>query len=207
MFPTPKPPSNDAQKKAAEQSRKDEAARQDQLSRGMGNINSTFSQYNDGYYNNLANQYRSFYAPQLDKQYRDAKEQALFNAARAGTINSSAASKTNADVASRFGEQRQAIESGANNYANQARQQIEAQRAGLVSQLYSTGDSSVAAAGMNQIGAPALPALSPLASVFDGISGLAANDARIRAYDPNAPGIVGSLTGKKRGDALNVVTG
>lgn len=195
-FPSASVPSNSASEKAAKQARSDENDREKALKKGNNSINQAFAGYNDNYYTGLQKNYTDYYDPQLATQYGDATQNALFNAARAGIVNSSAAAKTNADLARSNGEQEQSILSGAESYANQARSQISQQRSALQNQLQASG-GNLPTGALTQVAAPSLPALTPLGDLFTNIAGVASNQARVQAFQNGASGSLSTNTGQQ----------
>jgi len=201
-FPSASVPSNDSAEKAAQQAREDENNRQANLASGNQAINGAFSGYDNNYYGGLAKKYSNYYTPQLENQYSNATQNALFNAARAGIVDSSAAAKTNADLARSHGEQQQSIQSGAQSYANQARSQIGSQRSALQNQLMASG-GNVDVGNLTQVQAPTLPTLTPLGDLFTNTAGVVSNQARVQALQNGANG-VGVLSNQNQQGTLGV---
>lgn len=164
---------------------------------GNNAINNAFGGYDDAYFGGLEKSYKDYYMPQLEDQYSNAKDQSLFNAARAGIINSSAAAKTNADLEKSRGTQEQAVISGAQNYANSARSQIGNQRSALQGQLQASGGNYVDTSGLSQISAPALNPLTPLGDLFSNVAGVASNDSLVRARQAGTNSILNPSGQKK----------
>lgn len=187
------PDTSKQQKKAAAQTRADEQQRQANLSYGNNAINSAFSGYDDPYYDKLKSNYTDFYNPQLETKFSDAQQQALFNNARAGTINSSAAAKTNSDLQREKGTQEQSVLSGAESYANNARQQIASQKAQLQGALSASGGNYVDTGALSNIAPPTLPTLSPLGDIFSAVAGVASNDAAVRARAAGAASVLSPI--------------
>lgn len=190
----------------AEQKRQDDAARAEandksaRLKQGTDNINNAFSNYDQNYYQGLANKYSDFYLPQLADQGQTAQQQLLYGLARQGILNSSAKGYEYGQLQKQYGLQQQGILSNAQAYSNNAKQQIENQRSNLLSQLNATGGDKVTSAGFlggssaNAVGsypisAPVLQSFSPLGDLFQNVSSVAANDARVS----NATGRPGFL--------------
>lgn len=163
--------------------------RQANLAAGQSAINNAFAGYGNKYFDGLKKNYTDFYNPQLETQFGNAKESALFNEARAGIVNSSAAAKTNADLEQQHGVQSQSILSGAESYANNARQQIAAEKAQLQGALVASGGNYVDTGALANIAPPSLPALTPLSDLFSAVAGVASNDAKVRAYNSGAASI------------------
>ncbi len=182
-------PSNDAAEKSAERARKTQQETQSRIAAGNKAIGSAFQSYTPGYYNSLKKKYTGVYMPQLSTQYDESKQNALFNAARAGIVDSSAAAKTNADLERTNGEQQQTILSGAENYANNARSQVNSQAAALRQENVASGGGFING-GSGPIAAPSLQALTPLANLFTNVAGVASNAANVAAFKNGANGVL-----------------
>src|SRR3546814_1150118 len=74
---------------AAEAARRDEEARQARIRAGMGQIDQTFSQFNDDYFDTRSKAYLDYATPQLEDQFAKAKEQLIFALSRGGNLNRS----------------------------------------------------------------------------------------------------------------------
>jgi hypothetical protein len=181
----------------ARQQRQDEIARQNNINTGIGNINNTFGQFDNNFYNKLGQNYLSYYQPQLDQQYGQTQQNDLFQLARQGIVNSSGAAKVYGDLARDAGNQNIALQSGANNYMQQARGDVENQRNALVNQATATANPTAAAnAATNAVGALQMiqPAggYSPLGGLFNTFAGAASNGLQNYAYG-NQGGLLGQI--------------
>jgi hypothetical protein len=188
----------EASQRALDQQRADEAARQGRITQGIGAINRQFSQFNNDYFANKANEYRNFYQPQVDRQYTDTRQNSLYQLARQGMTDSTAAGKVFGDLAKDKANQDISVGSNANSYVQQARSQIEGQRNSLVNQLTATADPSLAAsAAVNAAGAlqKIQPAggYSPLAGLFNTFTGAAGNALQNYMYGNTSGGLLGQL--------------
>lgn len=186
-----------ANERMAAQQRADEQARQNRINQSIAGINNTFSQFNDGWFNNKRNDYLSYYNPQVEQQYNEAKQNTLFQLARQGLTDSSAGAKVYSDLARDYGNQKQSIESGANSYVQQARSQVEAQRNNLVNQATATANPQASAnAATNAVGSLQMiqpqGGYSPLAGLFNTFAGAAANGIQNYAYGNNG-GLLGQV--------------
>src|SRR3546814_9115062 len=83
---------------AAEAARRDEEARQARIRAGMGQIDQTFSQFNDDYFDTRSKAYLDYATPQLEDQFAKATEQLIFALSRGGNLNSSVAGERLADL-------------------------------------------------------------------------------------------------------------
>jgi hypothetical protein len=196
------------QQKQADDARRIAAEKQGRLKEGMANIDAGFKPYDDNYFNQFQQKYLDYYTPQLDDQYAQAKRQLQYGLARSGIGQSQAAGEELAKLEKSYGLKRQDMINGAQNYANQARSQIENQRSGLLNQLSATGgDEATAAAFLgkgngNSVGAlpiqaPQLGNFSALEDLFGNLSQIAVNDTRVA----NATGQNGLLQSAFRGNS------
>lgn len=141
-----------AEEKAAADARERETQRQGRLQTGVSEINRQFDStaenayggFNDAYYNKFRQAQLDYYMPELDKQFAKAKENLAFDHARAGTSNSSMASKNLADLAYQRDLNAADITSRADNATGEQRRNVNSQKQALISQLYSTENPEVA---------------------------------------------------------------
>jgi len=200
---------SDQQRQAAE-ARRIAGEKTARLKAGMANIENGFAQYDNNYFNGFADKYQNYYNPQLQDQYDQAKKQLQFGLARAGISQSKAAGEEMAKLDKQYGMKRQDVISGAQNYANQARTQIENQRSGLLNQLSATGGEEATAGAFlgkgngNSVGslpiqAPQMQQFSALGDLFGNLSQIAVNDTRVA----NAMGNNGLLQSAFRGSSKN----
>jgi hypothetical protein len=178
------------QKTQADEARRISAEKQNRLREGMANIQSGFAPYDENYFNQFSQKYLDNYTPQLDDQYEQAKKQLAFGLSRSGISQSQAAGEEMAKLEKAYGLKRQDMISGAKNYANNARTQIENQRSQLLNQLSATGGEEATAAAFlgkgngNSVGslpiqAPQLGQFSALGDLFGNLSQVAVNDTRV----------------------------
>lgn len=162
MCKTKKPKDNSA-KIAAQQ----EAERQARIAEGTNRINSQFSQFDDNYFNGIADAYKAHYTPQIEEQYQAARKNMMYNPA-GGSTSSSA-------FAARLGElerdrQRQMVEianrglSEAQNY----RSNVVSNKQNLIGQLNAgSGVDSVSSLAAEQAKSlTATPTYSALGDLF-----------------------------------------
>lgn len=198
------------QRAAAERARQEQEARQSRLRQGMANIEKGFKPYDDNYYAGFNQKYLDYYNPQLEDQKSKANEQLLFGLARSGLLDSSVRGTEQGKLEQAYGTQKQGVVSGAQNYSNSAKQQIEQQRSALMNQLNATGGDAVTSASFlgvnkpNSIGSlpiqgPQLQQFSALGDLFGNVSQIAVNDTRVA----NATGQNGLLQSAFRGMSGN----
>ncbi|MGU3360689.1 hypothetical protein ACLBWX_10170 [Methylobacterium sp. M6A4_1b] len=170
--------------KAANQAKADEAARQATVRAGTQQVNDTFSQFDDPYFEKQRTNYLNFALPQLDDQYGKAQKTLTYALARDGNLNSSAQAYQNAELQKTYDTQRLGIADQGQSFANQARSSVEDARGNLISTLNATGDATQAtqsaAARAGALSAP--QGYSPIGDAFGAVlNGFAVNAQNNRA--------------------------
>lgn len=157
---------------AAEAQRAREAERQANIRLGAESINSAFSSFNDEFYNTRETDYLDYALPQLDEQYEDARSELILSLARNGRLQSSVRGDKIAELQKKYDLQRQAIQSQATGFANDARSSVANSRANLISQNNAIADpsqvGSLAASSAQAL--QASPTFSPLGTVFQNVT-------------------------------------
>lgn len=171
--------------------RADEEARQARIKEGMGKIDSTFKQFNPDFYDRRKQAVLETTMPQLNDQFQKTKEQLQYNLARSGLTDSSVRAANEGEMQRQMDVNKAAVAGQAQDYANQARQQIEQNRSELVGQLNATGDAQAAAQGALSRAsiAAAQPGVTPLGMMFQNTTGLLGAASQAGAYDRRAPGL------------------
>ncbi|MFY9294039.1 MAG: hypothetical protein WAP03_25600 [Methylorubrum rhodinum] len=134
-----------ASNKAADQAAADEQARQARIRQGTADVNKTFEQFNDPYFTKQRDNYLGFALPQLDDQYGEAQKQLTFALARDGNTYSSAAAEQRAKLQKIYDQNKITIADQGQNYANQARSNVEEARSNVIASLNASGDATQAA--------------------------------------------------------------
>ncbi len=178
-----------AAKKSAEEARAAEEARQASIRAGQSKIDETFGQFDDQFYAGRSDAFRSYAMPQVEQQRDKASREALFDLARRGLTDSSAASSLGGELQRMFTQQKQQVEDEALSYATKARGAVEGARSDLVSMLHATGDGQAAAQGAvnraAQLNSPdEFSVLAPLFSDFTNALATQAGYERAAAIDP-----------------------
>ena len=173
--------------KEATRARQEEEARQARIAQGTASVNSTFDeQFNDDYYDSVAQSYLDYANPQLATHHADANRQLQYDLARGGKLDSSTRATKAADLQEAYDLGQQQIADEALSQSNDARGAVEDARASLISQLNATGDATGATnAASSRAAALSAPAgnYDPLANFFaDFTSGLSQKYAQERAY-------------------------
>ncbi|MBL26155.1 MAG: hypothetical protein CMM50_01195 [Rhodospirillaceae bacterium] len=163
----------------AAEARAREEARQARIRQGIANIDDTFGRFDDQFFADRAKAYTDFATPQLDDQLADTRKQLIFALSRGGNLNSSTGAERFADFRAAEDRARRQIESRGLDYANQARTDVERQRADLISILNATSDPEAAASGaVNRVQAlSATPAFDPFTATLGNLTaGLTGED-------------------------------
>lgn len=192
----------------AAQAASDEAKREAQISQGTDVVNQNFQKFTPGYYSSVADAYKNYYQPQLDQQARDARRAVTLQFA--ANPNSSAANRTQAQLAGDYATKSADIASGSLDAENNARQTVEQQRGQLLN-LVNAGSSldSVANQSANFASAYNPPvSYSPIGDAFSRYTGAlsTANAASQAGYQvpPFWQRQVDFLGGGSSGSARNV---
>ena len=175
----------------AAQARADEEARQARIRQGTAAINQKFAGFDEPFYQSRADAYTKFANPQLNEQYNTTGQNLTYNLARQGLTDSSEKARNVGELQRQYNQNKALIASQGMDYANQARQQVEQNRAELISQLQMTSDP--AAAASNAVNRATILAqnqpYSPLGQIFTNTTGLLGSTAIGGYYDRNAPGL------------------
>lgn len=182
-------PGKDA-RRDARRARRDEERRQNRIREGTAAIDSTFGQFNDDFYSGIARSFVDFARPQLDEQFGEAREQTTFDLTRRGMLDSSNRADRFGKLDSRYNLELDSITDQGQQFATEARGNVENARADLLGMLNATGDNVAASQGAlaraNIVSRP--PAFSPIGQLFqDATSGLAQQAALERSAALGSP--------------------
>lgn len=160
-------------KKMAQQQRADEDARQARINSGMSSIDSTFSGFNDDFYNGRRQAYLDYAMPEVQRQAASARRALVYALANNGNLNSSGALRKDQDLTADTDRASLDVGNAALDAANQTRSNVENIRSGIVSQLNATGDDQAAGqAALRQAQAINMPqGFSPLGQLFSDFLG------------------------------------
>lgn len=155
----------------AQQAREEENLRQKRIEDGRKLVDQQFDIFkkNPAFFDRYRGAITDYYKPQIQSQYSDAKRNATFQLADAGTLRSTAASDITADLAKQNDANMLAMNAKADSALGDLRNQIASNKDTAINQLYSTEDPSMAAnSALNSIANIQLqkPDLSPLANLF-----------------------------------------
>ncbi|MCJ2040282.1 hypothetical protein MKK55_15220 [Methylobacterium sp. J-059] len=169
---------------------RDEAVRQQTVRDGTQQINNTFGQFDDAFFDKQRQNYLNFALPQLDDQYGKAQRDLTFSLARDGNLNSSAQAYQNGQLQKAYDTNRTTIADQGQTYANQARGNVEDARANLITTLNATGDASGAAnSALARSAALSQPVgYSAIGDAFGAITGGLASQAQLNRAQALATG-------------------
>ena len=173
---------------AAERQRQEEEARQGRIREGKTNIENTFSQFNDDFYDTRRTSYLDYANPQLEDQFKDATRDLTLALARSGLLNSSARARRFGDLQKQYDIQSRAVADKAMDYENQSRSAVGAAKSDLLTQNQSLADPTLAASSAQNRAEnlSALPSFSPLGLLFSGITEGIATQADLERRGKNA---------------------
>jgi len=157
---------------SSDAARRNEEQCQARISQGMSGIDSAFAPFNDEYYKDYENKYLAMAKPDLDKQQVDANEDVLFGLARTGKTKSSSAAKAYGDVVDTRVRSDLQVADAARGASGDQRNQIEATRSNLVSQLNATSNAQSAAdaARTQAVVLNRVPTYSPISNAFSEVT-------------------------------------
>lgn len=180
-----------AAERQAREARQREAKRQADLKLGRSHIDSTFSQFNDAFFDQRRNDYMAFGLPQLDDSYQSARKNLIFALQRSGNLNSSAAGGRMRDLKTQYERNKQMLDQKAQGYANTARSDVENNRAQLIQMLSATVDPAAAAKdSASRAAIIAQPApFDPFTAVFSDVTAGLADAAAARKARSEPTGV------------------
>ena len=207
-------PSNDnsalqqQQQQAAQQAAQQQAA----IQQGQAKIQDIFSGYNPDYYNNLSKQYTDYYTPQVQQQEQNAQNALLYSQANQGITNSSGAQYEDQLLNQENALDLQTVQSGGQDFANSAKQQVGNLESNLTNQLNTSYDpSQITPAATNQLNIPQVSSLTPLSGLFSDLTNVYGDYANNVASTGQQNAIAGLFTnsgqsggGSVGGSAKNV---
>lgn len=198
-----KPP----QDNSAEQARIDEQARQARIREGQGGIDTAFSKFDDGYYDNYKQDYLGYYRPQLQDQAAEARKKVIFNLSRSGNLDSSAGADALADFEKERGIKEGQVGASALDAVNSFRQSVNQNKTDLYNINRSAADpSSAAAQAATRAADLSAPVnYSPLGDVFASLLNSFGQQAALeaRGYPGLQTGLFNSST-SSRGSSRTV---
>jgi len=159
-----------------------EALRQGNVRDVSNTVNQTFdSKFGPDYYHGVGDAYRGYMQPQLDSQFRDARRATALRFG--GNSDSSAANRTGAQLQADYNTNKAGLESSALDAENQAKQQVEAKRSGLLNVAETGGsleNTAAQARAITQMGV-GQPSFQPIGDLF----GKYVNNLGTAAYAQN----------------------
>ena len=164
----------------------EEAARQQRITEGQGQINQAFAQFDPAYYKRFQDASVAANSPQVEDQYARAKDKAAAILAGRGILKSNIAGNALGDVEKTRATTLGQIANDAVTQANQLRAAVEKQKTDLYALNTSAGDPTAMA--NRAIGeATALVAPPPttaLGDIFSGTISSLGTAAKADAYSP-----------------------
>lgn len=145
-----------------------ERQRQGRIEQGMKKVDSTFNQFDNGYYDNIRGAYLDYVLPDFNQQYDDAQRSLAMALARQGVLSSSMAADKTADLEDTYSKNMLQVQQDADGYVNDRRAAVESARNAVVNQLNASANASQAGQqAINQATAlQALPKFSTLGNLF-----------------------------------------
>lgn len=167
--------------------RADQQQREAQLEANRTQVNRTFDQFDDKFYNQRKQAYLDYQVPQLNDQYAEAQKQLVYGLSRKGNLNSSVAGEQFGGLGKQYATGSNAIQAGAQDFENQTRQQVEGNRSDVLNQLSATENTDAATSeAINRARAVSQgPAVPPVGMLFTNLTGLAADHAVAANYGFN----------------------
>lgn len=173
-----------------------EASRQANITKGMGDIDQAFSGFNPAFFKQAATDYTNAVTPGMLRDYQNTRNNLTYALARGGLLRSGAAAQRNASLGTQLAQNNSQIANNAQQQSNTLQANVNSQKGQLVSQLQSSADpasiSAQASASASQLRAPS--AIQPLGNLFSDwsqqyLSGMYANGAA----QPGTPNIWNQL--------------
>lgn len=151
-----------------DQIRRQQKKTQAAIEAGQQSIDKAFSGFNEGFYDQRAQDYTNYAMPQLEQQYLGARSNARGSLANAGLLNSSIANNAMTGLRKTLDADQQAVVDSGIAQAQALRERISAEKTNLYSQLAASANPSVASQGALQSAAQftAPSVFSPLVNYF-----------------------------------------
>ena len=160
----------------AEAARAAEEKRQTDVAQGRQNIDDAFAQFDDDFYSGRSQAYMDYAMPQLDDEYQDSMKKLVTALSRGGNLNSSLRGERMADLNEQYNKRKIDLQNTADDYANQAKTQIESNRQDLYNTNQNLADPTLTKSNATSSVASLMqqPSFSPLGDLLsDFTSGLA----------------------------------
>lgn len=194
-----------ADNSAAEEARRKEAERQRKITEGKGRIDSAFSQFDDGYYDQYGQDYLGFYTPQLEDQYASARDKLTAILAGKGVLEGTPGASRIAELDKKYNTTRTQVANDAEAASRDLRTRVENNKTDLYSLNQSSADpEGIGARAIGQATAlEAPPSYNPLGDIFatflGSIGGAASRGTpNDRFYNSAQPTLYVSPTGSGR---------
>lgn len=169
----------------AAERRRQEEERQQRVREGRDKIDSTFSQFDQPFYDQRRQSYIDYATPQLDDQFKDASRELYLTLARSGLLDSSARARRFGDLQKQYDQHERSVTNKALDFENKARASVESAKSDLYSQNQNLADPSmVAQQAMSRANTlTQIPNYSPLTALFEGVTAGIATQADLERRD------------------------
>jgi len=188
----------------AQQARDEENQRQQRIKYGREGIDRAFNGIDQTFYDRYKQGVTDYYRPQLKRQYADANKELTYRLADAGTLRSSAANESTADLVRQNDMNIAAMNAKADSATADLRNRVAGQKDTAINQLYSTEDPNMATTtALNGIQNLQLskPDLSPLGNLFNVATVGAAN--AMKAWQNQGGGFGGGTSTGPAAPSIN----
>ena len=179
----------------ADEAREREEQRQANIKKGQQSIDTTFSQFDEPFFDERRQAFIDYQQPRVEDQYNNALRQLTFALARSGLNNSSVASTRRANAREKYDFAQQDMRRRADASANDARTAIENARQELSTNNAALADPTAAAnAAISRAESlNALPKYEPMLDLFGSLSeGLATQADLERRKQNRYPALFGT---------------
>lgn len=162
-----------ADNSAAEEARRKEEERRRKIAEGKTRIDSAFSQFNDGYYDQYNADYRGYYTPELEDQYSTARDKLTAVLAGRGILEGTPGASRIAELDKKYNTTRTQVANDAEAASRDLRTRVENNKTDLYSLNQSSADpEGIGARAIGQATAlEAPPTYNPLGDVFASLLG------------------------------------
>ena len=179
----------------ADEVRERERKRQENIKKGQQSIDTTFSQFDEPFFDERRQAFIDYQQPRVEDQYNNALRQLTFALARSGLNNSSVGSTRRANAREKYDFAQQDMRQRADASANDARTAIENARQELSANNAALADPTAAAnAAISRAESlNALPKYEPMLDLFGSLSeGLATQADLERRKQNRYPALFGT---------------
>lgn len=149
--------------------RKQELAREQKITKGMGSIDQTFSKFDNSFYDRVRGSVRGVLMPQLNRQYQRVQGNLRTSMADRGLSASSINRKASTDLAVEKGMGEIAVENQAEGTVRETQNEVARQKGNITSLLISSANPTLAASqavqAASMLSAPSI--VAPIGNAFN----------------------------------------